>query len=951
MKAPFSRAILLLFLSLNVLGARRVPWATSRIQGSPEKPSKYRLERIHPGISFTNPVDLTYNTNLARWFVAEQGGRIFTFDADGKKLQLAADFGPLQGRDGNLYAITFDPGFATNHWVYLCYVLKSDLPNGSHVSRFTVKTESEPSIDMGSELLLITWLSGGHNGCCLKFGKDGYLYISTGDGAGPNPPDTFRTGQNVTDLLSSVLRIDVHQKSDGKNYAIPKDNPFANDAKARPEVWAYGLRNPWRMGFDAKTGDLWVADVGWELWELVYKIKPGGNYGWSVFEGRQPVVPDQPRGPGPIIPPLKDHPHSEAASITGGYVYYGSKYPELKGAFIYGDWETRKVWGLRADGDKVTYSELLADSNVRVVSFAEDQNGEIAILDYQGGLYSLEPNPRATMPQDFPTKLSQTGLFSSTARHEVAPGVVPFQVNAEFWNDHASAERFVALPFETTINASERPWKYPTSAVLARTISMEMERGNPASRRRLETQILHFSEIGWGAYTYRWNEAQTDAELVPLAGAEEVLRVKDSLEPGGVRVQNWRYHSRTECLRCHNPWGGTALGFQPEQLRNGGEDTLERFIADGFFNPPPREKGKKLVSPYDSNNELSARARSYLFANCAHCHRDGAGGSVPTFMNYELPLDKLHMVGFRPIRGDLGLKDAKVVSAGQPFSSVLLFRNSAMGRSRMPYIGSYVVDEQGITLLREWVYSLDPKSGTSNANDLLTRLREEITRPDANLEKIAANNSARSSSALALAHALTHPSISVATKERIAETAVKSSNPLVHELFDRFLLPEARTVVSQAIAPKQEVLALKGDAKHGAALITDAARLSCLQCHQFQNTGRAFGPPLKQAALNKSRAELYDNILEPSRQIAPEYVLYTVDAGEDEQLSGIIVKQTDNEIILRDATATDRSIPRKSVKSLTPQKLSAMPEGLLAGLPAQDVADLLEALAAEASQQ
>src|SRR6185437_9347115 len=123
-------------------------------------------------------------------------------------------------------------------------------------------------------------------------GLDGYLYISTGDGGGPNPPDPLRAGQSVNDLLSSILRIDVHHQSGGKHYAIPADNPFVGDPQARPEVWAYGLRNPWRMGFDARTGDLWVCDVGWELWELVYRIQKGGNYGWSILEGRQPVLPE-----------------------------------------------------------------------------------------------------------------------------------------------------------------------------------------------------------------------------------------------------------------------------------------------------------------------------------------------------------------------------------------------------------------------------------------------------------------------------------------------------------------------------------------------------------------------------------------------------------------------------------------------------------------------------------
>ena len=180
-----------------------------------------------------------------------------------------------------------------------------------------------PAIDATSETTIITWLSGGHNGCCLKFGLDGCLYISTGDGSGPNPPDSRRAGQDISNLLSCILRIDVDHADDGKSYRIPAENPFIDLKGARPEIWAYGLRNPWRMSVDRKTGDLWVGDVGWELWEMLNRIERGGNYGWSVMEGRQPTNPEWPRGPTPILPPTIDVPHSESSSITDGLTYYG----------------------------------------------------------------------------------------------------------------------------------------------------------------------------------------------------------------------------------------------------------------------------------------------------------------------------------------------------------------------------------------------------------------------------------------------------------------------------------------------------------------------------------------------------------------------------------------------------------------------------------------------------
>ena len=921
----------------SLAGAERVPWTTSRVLGSPEKPHDFKLERRFDSLSFTNAIDLVFSRELNRWFLGDQSGKLFSFDARGKNLNLAADFSSLQGRDGAFYALTLDPNFRSNRFVYVCYAQKPELPDGSRVSRFKVTGETQPRIDFASEEILITWLSGGHNGCCLKFGKDRYLYISTGDAAGPNPPDPLKTGQDVTDFLSSVLRIDVHNKDAGKNYRVPSDNPFVGHPKARPEIWAYGFRNPWRFGIDLRSGDLWVADVGWELWELIYKVQPGGNYGWSIVEGRQPVLPNDPLGPTPILPPIKDHPHNEAASITGGFVYYGAKFPSLAGAFIYGDWETGKIWALRAEQDKVTYSAELADSTTRIISFAEDAAGEIFVLDYNGGIYELVRNTNPHSPADFPKKLSDTGLFSSVPKLTPAPGVYPFQVNAEMWSDFATAERLIALPGNSSVTNTDA-WRFPLNAVLVRTISLEMERGNGNSTKRIETQLLHHTGDGWGAYSYKWRDDQSDADLVPIDGADELLQVKDHQQPGGIRLQPWRFSGRAECLRCHNSWCGTALAFQPEQLGKQFDELAKlKLIAT-----KPKEQKKQLVSPYNHAADLDARARSYLHINCSHCHREAAGGSVPTMLNFDLPLEKTRSVNARPILGDLGLTRGKVIAPGEPFSSVLLFRASATGRSRMPYLASELVDDEGIALLREWIHSLDQKSSASQ----LTELKRELT--SSAPQSLASKHTANTSFALLLAHALSDSSVSVSTKEQVATAAATSSNPLIVELFERFLPSTARTNLSQPAARPEEILALRGDAKRGATLLNDSARLSCLQCHQFNFAGRAFGPAFKDACKNKSRAQILDSILYPSRDIAPEYVLYSIELTDDELLSGLIVNRAANELILRDPTGADHPVRTSQIKSTRPQRLSAMPEGLLTGLSPQQIADLLEALVSEA---
>ena len=284
----------------------RVAWTTSRITGSPEPPLPYVTERVFPALKFNQCLDITSAPGSDRLYVVEQSGKVFSFPnkPDIAKTDLVLDFAKAIPDLKQVYAIAFHPDFEQNRYCYICYIKAADIDDGTHVARFRLSDADPPTIDAASETTLVTWRSGGHNGCCLKFGPDGYLYISTGDAAPANPPDTIKTGQDIGDLLSSILRIDVDHADDGKNYHIPIDNPFVGLKGARGEVWAYGLRNPWRMSFDRKTGDLWVGDVGWELWEMLYRIERGGNYGWAVMEGRQSTKPEWPRGPTPILPRL-----------------------------------------------------------------------------------------------------------------------------------------------------------------------------------------------------------------------------------------------------------------------------------------------------------------------------------------------------------------------------------------------------------------------------------------------------------------------------------------------------------------------------------------------------------------------------------------------------------------------------------------------------------------------
>ena len=220
-----------------------------------------------------------------------------------------------------IYAITFHPKFKENGYIYVTWIPnpeKERQSKGSRVSRFTVQGDP-PTINRDTEKIIFEWRNGGHNGGCLKFGPDGYLYIVTGDGSGIADSDDI--GQDLSSIHAKLLRIDVDNPTTAKPYSIPKDNPFVKTKGARPEVYAYGLRQLWRFSFDRKTGDLWGGEVGQDLWEMIYKIEKGGNYGWSVMEGTHEFRPERKKGPTPILKPVVEHSHTDFRSITGGVCF------------------------------------------------------------------------------------------------------------------------------------------------------------------------------------------------------------------------------------------------------------------------------------------------------------------------------------------------------------------------------------------------------------------------------------------------------------------------------------------------------------------------------------------------------------------------------------------------------------------------------------------------------
>lgn len=718
--------------------AKRIPWTTSRVKGSPEPAAPYRTEVAFPKLMrFNEPLAMTAGPGTNRLFVAERKGKIYSFENNPQveKAELLLDIGKT------VYGFVCHPKFKENGFVYVTYILDPEKPSdkGTRLAQFAVSRDGAWRADPKSERLLLEWPSGGHNGGCLAFGPDGFLYLVTGDGSGI--ADELQTGQDVSDLLASILRVDVDHPDEkrGLAYGIPAGNPFVTTAGARPEIWAYGLRQAWKMSFDRQTGDLWAGEVGQDLWESVYRIQRGGNYGWSVNEGSHPFRPERKLGPTPIIKPVHEHPHVDFRSITGGYVYRGSRLKELVGAYVYGDYDTGKVAMLRYDGKQATGQRELVDTPLRIITFCEDAAGELFLVDFiSGGIHRLVPTPPTELARkpDFPRKLSETGLFASTKDLTPAPGLIPYSVNSELWSDHATKKRYLALPGDSKIDfdaieypqpapGAPRGWKFPDGTVAVKTFFLEMERGNSASKRRLETRLLHHErtpgteEVGdqvWHGYTYVWNDDQTDAELLDTAGADRTFTIKDAAAPGGQRQQTWHFPSRAECTLCHTMPAKYVLGINTLQMNKdhtypGGvaANQLRTFDHLGVFTKPLGESPDKLPHLADHRNtkeSLDARARAYLHSNCSHCHRKWGGGNAEFQLLATQDLKDARVLNTRPGQGAFNLNDPRILVPGDPDRSLVLFRMTKLGLGRMPHVASSVIDEPAVNLIHEWIKQL-----------------------------------------------------------------------------------------------------------------------------------------------------------------------------------------------------------------------------------------------------
>ncbi len=369
--------------------------SSSSVDSEPPPPAEnsFKVVKAFPNLSFQKPLDLQHpGDGSNRLFVVEQRGMIYSFENDLsttiKHLFLDIRDQISAGGERGLLGLAFHPNYENNGYFYVNYTAPN--PLRTVISRFQVSSNNLNRANPGSETIILTFEQpySNHNGGQIRFGPDGNLYIATGDGGSGGDP--MGNAQNRKVLLGKILRIDVDGSQNGKNYAIPPGNPYTGNTQGfQEEIYAYGFRNPWRFSFDAKTGQLWVGDVGQGQWEEIDVVEKGGNYGWNIMEGAHCYSADTCDRP-VLILPIREYSHEKGQSVTGGFVYRGSQMEQLKGLYIYADFISGRIWALNFSDSENMKNTLLVDTDLRISSFGVDANNELYISSFDGSIYRLK---------------------------------------------------------------------------------------------------------------------------------------------------------------------------------------------------------------------------------------------------------------------------------------------------------------------------------------------------------------------------------------------------------------------------------------------------------------------------------------------------------------------------------------------------------------------------------
>jgi len=671
------------------------------------------LQRQWAGVAFDQPIYMLQAPGDADpWYVVQRGGKVRALSTSATTDAQVREFASVTvnaAGEGGLLSMAFHPQWPATREAYLSYTRTPKIsgdpapicPNHttavltSVVARLQSTNNGVSLNGTPDEILTVGQPFTNHKGGTIRFGPDHFLYFGLGDGG--DGDDTCGSGQNLATLLGKILRIDIDAPAGA--YKIPADNPFVDTANAKKEIWTWGHRNPFRWSFDQASGDLWVGDVGQGTWEEIDRVVKGGNYGWRLCEGfhKRGNTTDLCNTPG-LLDPIVEHPRNEARSITGGNVYRGTAMPSLVGTYIYGDFETGTIWALLYDANNKPVPTVIASVGAEtLVAFGQGNDGEMYTVQITGTISKLVPSAPKP-PDSFPTLLSQTGCVDPQNPTQPASGLIPYDVNSPLWSDGADKARYFAIPDGTTITiTADQDWDLPIGSVAMKTFSV--------GGKRIETRLfMRHDDGGWGGYTYEWNDDGNDATLLP-AGKVKPLDGNAA----------WAYPSRSQCIQCHSIATGGTIGLETAQLNrdeiypatNRQANQLATLDHIGMFSAPlgqaPAE-APRLAVPSGSD-PIEARARSYLHANCAHCHRPNGGGQGTMDLRYQQSLASTRTCNAVNTQGPVGTA-TQLITPGMPSASILSVRQHATDSKRMPPVAVSVADPVGSHVIDDWIGSL-----------------------------------------------------------------------------------------------------------------------------------------------------------------------------------------------------------------------------------------------------
>ncbi len=691
------------------------------------------LELGLPDDQYTKVVPLPGTDRLV---IVGKNGKIWSFDDDPnvseKQLLLdITDHLAIESEAG-ISGFAFHPSFDDENsphfrevFLFYTHMETESLPIYDRLSRFRFSNDLSAIVESSEEILIQQYdRSYTHNSGEIFFDEEGLLYLTLGDEG--NADGWWNNNPQHIDqrLFSGILRIDVDNDPTRSHpirrspippnntprlflpnitqgYSIPNDNPWVNESGAYLEEFAViGLRNPYSAFLDTLTDKIWVADVGDQTREELNLLELGDNGQWPYLEGTL----EKPNGFKPDVilgterPPLYEYGRDQGSSVIAGLRYWGEKYPGLDGKFLFSDWISGNVWSY--DDTSENPVETLFRGIPHIVDFFINKDGDIVVLQIRGQMHRLV---ESTRPDEAPRRLSATGAFSDLATLTPRDGVEPYSINSPLWSDGASKQRWISLPQDSVIRQENGAFVFPVGTVFIKHFQLDVAED---SVKRLETRFLVMGrdKRSYGL-TYRWNAADTDAELV-----EQGELLKDTLmvdHPLARVSQVWDYPSRGQCLRCHNENSGYVLGFKKEQLDGpeGSETELERFAALGFFEEEVHSELSPMVSLDDSSALLETRIRSYLDANCSHCHQPGSGlNTFDARYSTELADQGILNASTKTQNSD---EQNLIVAPGDLGRSELWRRDTSQTAIQMPPLARNVLDTAYLNQLEEWILGLE----------------------------------------------------------------------------------------------------------------------------------------------------------------------------------------------------------------------------------------------------